>query len=101
MKKCLFLIVFGLSSVALADPYGTAGCGLGALAFQDQPGKIQIVSAILNNIISPQTFAITSGTSSCVDTGSTQSSMFISVNKVALQKDISRGSGESLSDRTV
>ncbi len=97
-KRLLMTFVFSLlaSCIAMAADYGTAGCGLGALAFKDQPGKIQIVGSIFNNLISPQTFAITSATSNCVDESSTASSKFISVNRVALQKDISRGSGESL-----
>lgn len=86
------------SSAAMASGgYGTAGCGLGAMAFKEQPGKIQIVAATLNNLISPQTFAITSGTSNCSDYDSkTASAQFIDVNKQALLKDISRGGGETV-----
>lgn len=73
-----------------------AGCGVGALVLGDQPGKIQILAATLNNIISPQTSAITSGTSNCSEDRNTARAMYITVNQVALRKDISRGSGESI-----
>lgn len=101
MKRSLLSIaLFGLmlaSSNVFAANYGMAGCGVGALVFQDQPGKIQILAATLNNIISPQTSAITSGTSNCFESRETAQAMFITVNKVALRKDISRGNGETLS----
>jgi hypothetical protein len=87
-------MAFGLN--AHAYPYGTAGCGLGALVLKDSPGKIQILSATINNIISPQTSAITSGTSNCYDEPQTASTIFIQINKQALMKDIARGNGESL-----
>lgn len=99
MKRFLLAVVVAMglcASAAFADNYGTAGCGLGAMAFRDEPGGIQIVAATLNNLVSPQTFAITSGTSNCVDSPQTASAMFIAVNQEALRKDISRGSGDSL-----
>lgn len=100
MKRSLLSIaLFGLmlaSGNAFAADYGMAGCGVGALVFKDQPGKIQILAATLNNIISPQTSAITSGTSNCFENRETAQAMFITVNKVALRKDISRGTGETL-----
>src|SRR3954465_15788664 len=88
--------LFLVSIQAHADNYGMAGCGLGAMAFKDQPGKIQILSATVNNLVSPQTFAITSGTSNCVEDTRTASAMFITINEQALRKDISRGGGESV-----
>jgi hypothetical protein len=99
MKRLLFLVAIlamGMASSAFAADYGMAGCGLGAMAFKDQPGKIQIVAATLNNLISPQTSAITSGTSNCVGNPQTASAMFITVNQQALRTDISRGNGESI-----
>jgi hypothetical protein len=102
--KCVVyvgFIVLGLSvslgQNAWANHYGMAGCGVGALAFQDQPGKIQIVAATLNNIISPQTSALTSGTSGCLEESMRdEASSFIKLNQEALKKDISRGTGETL-----
>ena len=101
MKLPMFgLLVLGLTVVgaqAHAATYGTAGCGIGALAFKDQPGKIQIVAATLNNIISPQTSAITSGTSGCTEGSSRdQASLYIRMNREALRNDIARGNGETI-----
>jgi hypothetical protein len=81
---------------ANAANYGTAGCGLGAMVWKDEPGKIQILAATVNNLVSPQTFAITSGTSNCSDEPKTASAMFINVNQVALRKEVSRGEGETI-----
>jgi Protein of unknown function (DUF3015) len=92
----VFVAFSALGMSAHAESYGTAGCGLGALAFKDQPGKIQIVAATLNNLISPQTFAITSGTSNCFEDSKSASTLFIQINKQALMKDIARGNGDSL-----
>lgn len=93
----LAVFAFGATKV-LAAPYGMAGCGLGALALGDQPGKIQILAATLNNLVSPQTSAITSGTSNCYEGSSQQqASLFIAVNQEALKNDISRAGGETLS----
>ena len=89
------LMSFGNS--AFAYHYGMAGCGLGSLAFQDKPGMIQVLAATVNDIISPQTSAITSGTSGCYDEeGRDVAQVFISINGESLKKDISRGNGETL-----
>lgn len=88
-----------MSTGAMAAQYGMAGCGLGAVVFKDQPGKIQIVAATLNNVISPQTSAITSGTSNCYEGGESSevaAELYIEGNHQALEKDIARGNGETL-----
>src|SRR4051812_17551156 len=78
--------------------YGTAGCGLGSMAFGDQKGAIQIVAATLNTTFGSQTFGITSGTSNCgeavVATAATRN--FIEGNREVLAKDAARGSGETI-----
>lgn len=84
-----------VASQAKAENYGMAGCGLGSMAFGKDNGKIQIVAATLNGT-GYQTFAITTGTSNCVDDSRTASAMYIAVNQEALKKDIARGDGESL-----
>lgn len=84
-----------IASSANAANYGMAGCGLGSLAIPNDNSKMQIVSGILN-WIGGQTFAITSGTSNCVDSGASASAMYIAVNQESLKKDIARGEGESL-----
>lgn len=99
LKKIILIGAFcTAASAANANHYGMAGCGLGSLVFEDQPGKVQIVAGILNNIVSPQTSAITSGTSGCYsDGGSAATDRYIENNQIALQEDIARGQGETLS----
>lgn len=77
--------------------YGTAGCGLGALAFGDKPGGIQVVAATLNHI-GIQTFAMSTGTSNCGPSvfQASETKAFIDNNSVALENDIVRGQGETL-----
>jgi len=92
---CAVVAVYSLS--ASADPYGTAGCGLGSIVFQDQPGPIQIVAATVNGTFGSQTFGITTGTSNCTPrTGRVAAETFITINRVALEKDAARGEGESI-----
>ena len=88
----------GLVQTASGQGYGMAGCGLGSILFGEQPGMIQIIAATFNNTQGNQTFGITSGTSNCVDEGQQQrtAALFITANREALEKDISRGSGESV-----
>jgi hypothetical protein len=82
--------------------YGTAGCGLGSLAFGNQPGAIQILAATTNGISANQTFGITTGTSNC---GSGLIAMgtknFVEANREVLAKDMSRGEGETIGALTV
>lgn len=97
LKKIYFIAALLVLSQAHAYHYGLAGCGIGSLAFQDQPGKIQIFAATLNNIISPQTSAITSGTSGCYETGGSAAKLnYIETNKLSLKVDAARGQGETL-----
>jgi hypothetical protein len=85
-----------------AGVYGTAGCGLGAMAFKDQPGAIQIVAATLNGICGNQTFGITSGTSNCGPGISAQGTRnFVEANREVLAKDVARGEGEAIGALTV
>jgi len=41
---------------AKADPYGTAGCGPGSMAFWNKPGIIQVLAATTNGTFGTQTF---------------------------------------------
>ena len=76
--------------------YGMAGCGVGSIVFGDKPGMIQVIAATINQY-SGQTFAISTGTSNCGESGkSARANQFIEVNKVALENDLSRGAGESI-----
>ncbi len=92
------MIAFCAYSLAHANHYGMAGCGLGSLVFKDEPGPIQIVAATLNNLVSPQTSAISSGTSGCYEPrGEDVQINYIESNKYSLKEDAARGVGETLS----
>lgn len=97
--------VAGLVGVALAGnsfagKYGAAGCGLGAVVFQDQAGPVQIVAATLNNIVIPQTFAISTGTLNCTEDGVSlkdkEQEFFANANFESLNQEMAQGSGENL-----
>ncbi len=83
---------------AASGTYGVAGCGLGSLAFGAQPGAMQIFAATLNGT-GVQTFGITSGTSNCGAGvfAKAEINAYIQSNSVALENDIVRGQGETLS----
>ncbi len=77
--------------------YGTAGCGLGALVFENQPGGVQVLAATTNGTSANQTFAITSGTSNCGAAAfASGTKNFVDANREVLAKDISRGQGEAI-----
>jgi hypothetical protein len=82
--------------------YGTAGCGLGSMAFGDQKGMIQVLAATTNGTFGTQTFGITSGTSNCGEASASVSGTktFIEGNREALAKDAARGSGETITTLT-
>ncbi len=90
----------GLAQAASAKGYGTAGCGLGSLVFNDQPGMIQILAATTNGTSGSQTFGISSGTSNCTPGSKmaqlSQQQDFVAANFPALSKDMARGEGETL-----
>lgn len=97
LKKISFVATLLVLSQVQASHYGMAGCGLGSLVWQDQPGMIQVAAATVNNIVSPQTSAITSGTSGCYEDGGSSAKIdYIETNKVALKEDAARGQGETL-----
>ena len=77
--------------------YGAAGCGLGSMAFGDQPGAVQVLAATTNGLFGSQTFGITTGTSNCgpgMMAAGTRN--LVETNRVALAKDAARGSGETI-----
>jgi hypothetical protein len=89
-----------VASAAQAQGYGMAGCGLGSLAFHENSTGQQILAATTNNIIVPQTFAITSGTSNCVGGGvvkaQREQAAFAEVNFQDLKRNMATGGGEYL-----
>lgn len=106
MKKNLFVVALVLvgsalwTSAAQADSYGSSGCGLGSVVFQNDNSKLkQVLSATTNGTFWSQTFGISFGTSNC-DAGSGKSGaldVYIEANRVALATDVARGQGETLS----
>ena len=80
--------------------YGTAGCGLGSIIFGQKPGMVQIFAATTNGTFGNQTFAISSGTSNCVDPKASslmKTEFYVSQNESALKNDIAKGQGETVS----
>ncbi|MBC7370568.1 MAG: DUF3015 family protein [Bdellovibrionaceae bacterium] len=108
--KTIILVMAALGFVATANAasggaglkgtgtYGVAGCGLGSMVFGNQEGAMQIIAATLNST-GVQTFGITSGTSNCGHGlfAKAEVNSFIQSNSVALENDIARGQGETLS----
>jgi hypothetical protein len=103
MRKLILVasaFVLLAAPVAMAAPYGAAGCGLGSLVFGNQPGIVQIFAATTNGTFASQTFGITTGTSNCGASaaGVAGTKTFIDANREALAKDISRGQGETIAN---
>jgi hypothetical protein len=98
MRKLFALCAALLASSALADGYGTAGCGLGSIVFGAQSGFVQVFAATTNGTSGNQTFGITSGTSNCGASAMAMegTKVFIEGNREALAKDAARGSGETI-----
>lgn len=77
--------------------YGMAGCGLGSIVFGQKPGMVQIFATTTNGVSLNQSFGISSGTLNCGESGkSAKVDQFIEVNKMALETDMARGNGETL-----
>lgn len=103
MRLKLFTLLTFVSLNAHADrsgeahTYGEAGCGLGTLVVGEKGNQI---IAATTNATGVQSFGITSGTSNCVDYGTVRAAnripLYIEVNRLALAKEASRGSGETL-----
>lgn len=88
------------SAFAKGANYGAAGCGLGSLIFQDQPGIVQVFAATTNGTFGSQTFGITTGTSNCpggvLSAKNERLNDFVLANMDNLAKDIAMGKGETL-----
>jgi hypothetical protein len=99
MRTLLAIAGLLLAGTASAAPaYGTAGCGLGSLAFGNQQGFVQVFAATTNGTSGNQTFGITTGTSNCGKSAFAMegTKVFIEGNKDALAKDAARGTGETI-----
>lgn len=104
MKKLIVSVfatatVVAASSLAFADNYGTAGCGLGSVIFEDQPGAVQIFAATTNGTSGNQTFGITTGTLNCGqpvwEASNSEMQQFVAQNMDGLAMDIAAGGGET------
>lgn len=97
MKYLFLLLITVFTLNAQAKKIGQAGCGLGNQILGAEPGAIQIVAVTSNSFYGNQTSGITSGTSNCVDSSiSAALETFVEANQVALNNDISRGHGETV-----
>jgi len=96
----LSLMLVGSAFAAPKAAYGSAGCGLGSIIFQDQPGIVQIFAATTNGTSGNQTFGITTGTSNCpagvLSAKNETLNQFLAANLDNLAKDIAMGNGETL-----
>lgn len=99
MKKILIAAAAAVSfgGAAFAADYGSAGCGLGSLAFK-QNDMTQVLAATTNGTFGSQTFGMTFGTSGCNNEGLVKVSKaresFIEANYKDLSRDAAKGSGE-------
>ena len=88
------------ASVAHAQSYGMAGCGLGTYVFKDNSTGPQILAATTNGTFANQTFGITSGTSNCTSGGivkaQREQAAFAEVNFQDLKRNMASGGGEFL-----
>ena len=106
--KFHFAVAFVATSVlsvpALAQNYGSAGCGLGSLVFGPGEGFSQ-VSAATTNGTGYQPSAITSGTSNCKTTTQAavleQQESYMVNNYSVLSKEMAQGSGETLAGLSI
>src|SRR5690242_2484909 len=97
----MLLGVVGLAPAAFAaGNFPMAGCGLGYIAFghQENSKVYQILAATVNDIVSPKSSAITSGTSGCTEDGAVklaqQAQLYAEVNLDNLRHDMAVGEGE-------
>ena len=100
MLGMLFLAIAGFSNSAFAAGYGDAGCGLGSMAFGNEPGGVQVLAATTNGTLGTQTFGITTGTSNCSPEGlvmlDKEREVFAQKNYSSLVKEMAVGEGENL-----
>jgi len=99
MKRAIIsaVAVVAFGATAFAADYGSAGCGLGSLAFKSND-MTQVLAATTNGTFGSQTFGITFGTSGCNNKGLVKMSMaresFIEANYKDLSRDVASGKGE-------
>jgi hypothetical protein len=110
MKRVLFcliafLMVLTFAGVGFAQQMNT-GCGLGSVIFEGRTGLVyQVLAATSNQIISNQTFGITTGILNCEQqtrlADNQKLNTFVAENMDNLAKDIAKGEGEYLNTLAV
>lgn len=99
MKKIIIsaAVAVSFAGSAFAADYGSAGCGLGSLAFKKND-MTQVLAATTNGSFGTQTFGMTFGTSGCNNEGLVKVSMaresFIEANYKDISRDAAKGTGE-------
>src|SRR4051812_2903373 len=105
MRKILAVMFSALAlspSIMMAGTHGNqgmAGCGLGYMVIRDDNSKgMQILAGTTNNIVFPQTSAISSGTSGCTEDGAYKvvkaAEAYAEVNMDTLRHEMANGQGE-------
>ncbi len=94
------LFSLGLASSALAAGYGAAGCGLGGYLIKENKMLHQLGATFLNAVSGNQTFAMSSGTLGCGESGlvlaQSEQEVFVEKNYFNIAKDMASGEGEDL-----
>lgn len=98
MLSGVVLVGAGETKVAHADGYGMAGCGLGSMLIKDNSLIMQLFAGTTNGSFGSQSWGIVSGTSNCSADAAPAATArrFIQTNREVVAKDISRGSGETI-----
>ncbi len=103
MKKAIvisMIVGFLPGWAAAKGNFPMAGCGLGYIAFghQENSKLYQILGATVNDIVSPKTSAITSGTSGCTEDGAVklfaQAEVYTVANFDSLRQEMATGNGD-------
>lgn len=105
MKKQIFMGLT-LLAVATSAPIAMAaetggGCGIGKIIMEGGTGKDKnLVAAILNNVLVPNTFSMTSGLMGCDTTKAVSNDQlretFVASNMDNLSVDVAQGQGDHL-----
>jgi len=102
MKKLLgVFLAFGLLSAGTALADSGSGCGLGKQVWIGQSGLVpHLLALTTNNLISPASSSMTSGTSGCKADGvifkSQEAEVFVAVNLDNLSQEMAQGKGTYL-----
>lgn len=96
----LTFLNFGTAHAQGKARWGAAGCGFGSVAIDRNEQLPQIGAWFLNTILGNQTFAISSGTSNCVEsrneTAAVEQEVFLRANFAALNHEAVQGGGEHI-----